>query len=138
MERVLAFVNEQLEAHGCSPKAQTQLDVALDELFTNIAHYAYGVETGEAVIQTAFLDGFAEITLRDWGTPYNPLEHPDPDVTLPTEERPLGGLGIFIVKNSMDDVAYRWEDGQNILTIRRKLRPEPAASKPADRKRAGK
>lgn len=121
MERVMAFVDGQLEAHGCSAKAQTQLDIAVDELFANIARYAYGAETGEAVIGMEFPDGFAEITFRDWGTPYNPLARPDPDVTLSAEERPIGGLGVFMVKKSMDAVSYRYEDGQNILTIRRKL-----------------
>ncbi|MBR4212079.1 MAG: ATP-binding protein [Oscillibacter sp.] len=120
-EEVMAFVDGQLEAHDCSPKAQTQLDIAVDELFTNIASYAYGAETGEAVIEMEFPDGFAEITFRDWGTPYNPLARPDPDVTLPAEERQIGGLGIYMVKKSMDAVSYRYEDGQNILTVRRKL-----------------
>ena len=121
LEPLTAFVDEQLEAHDCSLKAQTQIDVAIDELFTNIARYAYGAETGEAVIAVEFPDGFAEITFRDWGTPYNPLENPDPDITLPAEERQIGGLGIFMVKKSMDAVSYRYEDGQNVLTIRRKL-----------------
>ena len=120
-EQVMAFVDGQLEAHDCSIKAQTQLDIAVDELFTNIASYAYGAGTGEAVIAIEFPDGFAEITFRDWGTPYNPLERPDPDVTLSAEERKIGGLGIYMVKKSMDGVSYRYEDGQNILTVRRKL-----------------
>lgn len=127
MERVLEFMNEQLEAHGCSSKTKTQLNIAADELFTNIAHYAYGGQMGQAVIQMEFPDDFAEITFRDWGIPYNPLQHPDPDVTLPTEERPIGGLGIFMVKKSMDFVDYRREAGQNILTIRRKLCVSPSA-----------
>ena len=121
MEEVMAFVDAQLEAHDCSMKAQTQLDIAVDELFANIASYAYGAESGEAVIEMEFPDGFAEITFRDWGTPYNPLERPDPDVTLSAEERQIGGLGIYMVKKSMDSVSYRYEDGQNVLTIRRKL-----------------
>ncbi|MBQ7681163.1 MAG: ATP-binding protein [Oscillibacter sp.] len=121
MEEVMAFVDAQLEARDCSMKSQTQLDIAVDELFTNIASYAYGAESGEAVIEMEFPDGFAEITFRDWGTPYNPLERPDPDVTLSAEERQIGGLGIYMVKKSMDSVSYRYEDGQNVLTIRRKL-----------------
>ena len=121
LEAVTAFVDERLEAHDCSLKAQTQIDIAIDELFTNIARYAYGEGTGEAVISVEFADGFAEITFRDWGTPYNPLENPDPDVTLPAEERQIGGLGIFMVKKSMDSLSYCYENGQNVLTIRRKL-----------------
>ena len=121
VEEVMEFVDGQLEAHACSVKSQTQLDIAVDELFANIARYAYGGETGEAVIEIEFPEGFAAITFRDWGTPFNPLEHPDPDVTLPAEKRQIGGLGIYMVKKSMDSVSYRYEDGQNILTIRRKL-----------------
>lgn len=121
VEEVTEFVDGQLEAHDCSAKAQTLIDIAVDELFTNIASYAYGGEAGEAVIEVEFPDGFAEITFRDWGVPFNPLDCPDPDVTLPPEDRPIGGLGIFIVKKRMDSVTYRYEDGQNILTIRRKL-----------------
>ena len=120
-EQVMAFVNGQLEAHDCSPKAQTQLDIAVDELFSNIASYAYGAETGEALIEIEFPDGFAELTFRDWGMPYNPLTNPDPDLTLPAEDRQIGGLGIYMVKKVMDAVSYRYEDGQNILTVRRKL-----------------
>lgn len=121
MEQVMAFVDGELEAHDCPMKAQTQLDIAVDELFANIAHYAYGEETGEAVIRMRFPDGCAEITFLDWGIPYNPLERADPDVTLSAEERKIGGLGVYMVKKSMDSVSYRYEDGQNILTIRKKL-----------------
>lgn len=121
VEEVTEFVDGLLEAHNCSAMAQAQIDIAVDELFTNIASYAYGGETGEAVIEVDFPDGFAEITFRDWGESFNPLDCPDPDVTLPPEDRPIGGLGIFIVKKKMDSVTYRYEDGQNVLTIRRKL-----------------
>ena len=120
-EQVMSFVDAQLEAHDCCIRSKTQLDIAVDELFTNIASYAYGGATGEAVIEMEFPEGFAEITFRDWGTPYNPLARPDPDVTLSAEEREIGGLGIYMVKKSMDAVSYRYEDGQNVLTIRRKL-----------------
>lgn len=120
-EQVMEFVDGQLEAHDCSPKTQVQLDIAVDELFTNIASYAYGEEIGEAVIEMEFPDGCAEITFRDRGTPYNPLARPDPDVTLPAEERQIGGLGIYMVKKSMDAVSYRYENGQNVLTVRKKL-----------------
>lgn len=121
MEEVMAFVDGELEAHNCSTKARTQLDVAVDELFSNIAHYAYGEETGEAVIRMEFPDGYAEITFLDHGIPYNPLERPNPDVTLPADKRQIGGLGVYIVKKSMDSVSYRYENGENILTIRKKL-----------------
>ena len=121
VDEVTEFVDALLEAHNCSPMAQSQIDVAVDELFINIASYAYSGETGEAVIEVEFPDDFAEITFRDWGVPYNPLDRPDPDVTLSAEERKIGGLGVYMVKKRMDSVTYRYEDGQNVLTIRRKL-----------------
>ena len=121
IEQVMAFVDGELEARECPIKAQTQLDIAVDELFSNIAHYAYGEETGDALIRMEFPDGSVEITFLDRGIPYDPLARPDPDVTLSAEDRRIGGLGIYMVKKSMDCVSYRYEDGQNILTICKKL-----------------
>ena len=122
LDQVLAFLDSQLESWGCPLRVQLQLDVAVEELFVNIASYAYGEKTGTAEIAMDLLPGqIIEITFRDSGIPYNPLEKPDPDVTKPAEEREIGGLGIYIVKKSMDEVLYRHEDGQNILTIRKAL-----------------
>ena len=121
LRQVLAFVEENLEKAGCSLKAQTQITVAVEEIFVNIASYAYAPGTGTAVIDMAVGDGMAEIVFRDSGTPFNPLAKADPDVTLGAAERQIGGLGIYMVKKSMDDVAYRYEDGENILTIRKKI-----------------
>ena len=122
LDQVLAFLDSQLESWGCPLRVQLQLDVAVEELFVNIASYAYGEKTGTAEIAMDLLPGqIVEITFRDSGIPYNPLEKPDPDVTKPAEEREIGGLGIYIVKKSMDEVLYRHEDGQNILTIRKAL-----------------
>ena len=120
---VTMFVDEQLEALECSMKAQMQLDVAVDELFTNIASYAYPSGTGNATIRLDFdpADRMFSITFIDSGIPYDPLEKPDPDVTLSAEERSIGGLGIFLVKKTMDDMTYRYENNQNIVTIRKKI-----------------
>lgn len=120
LDQVLAFLDSQLESWDCPMRVQMQLDVAVEELFVNIASYAYGEKTGTAEIAMDLLPGqIIEITFRDSGIPYNPLEKPDPDITKPAEEREIGGLGIYIVKKSMDEVLYRHEDGQNILTIRK-------------------
>ena len=120
---VTAFVDERLEAAGCPVKARTQIDVAIDELFSNIARYAYDPATGPATVR---VDVDREplsvrVTFIDQGKPYDPLAKPDPDVTLSAQDRPIGGLGIFMVKKSMDDVRYEYKDGQNILTVEKRL-----------------
>ena len=102
-------------------KAQMQIDIALEELFVNIAHYAYPDSTGEAVIRVGFTSEYVQITLSDSGIPYDPLKKPDPDVTLNVQDRPIGGLGIFMTKQLMDDVVYEYEDGRNILTLKKRI-----------------
>lgn len=119
--KVTEFVDEQLESKGCSMKSQMQIDIAIDELFSNIANYAYNPVVGPATVRVC-VDGeplAVTITFIDRGTPYNPLEKEDPDISLSTEDRQIGGLGIFMVKKMMDDMTYRYQDGQNILTIRK-------------------
>ena len=120
---VTGFVDEQLEQLGTGLKQQMAIDVAIDELFTNIASYAYPGSSGQATIRFEFdpTDRMASITLVDSGVPFDPLQKPDPDTSLPAEEREIGGLGIFLVKKTMDDVIYRREDGRNLLTIRKKI-----------------
>ena len=121
--RVLEFVDGELEALDCPQKTQMKIDVAVEEIFVNIAHYAYKPETGLALIriETGSDPKRVSITFRDWGVPYDPLAKPDPDVTLSAEERQIGGLGIFMVKKSMDEMKYEYADGQNMLTIVKNL-----------------
>ena len=114
------FVNEILEENACPPKAQMQIDIAIDEIFSNIAFYAYGQNGGEVTIECGIFAAEAFLRFSDYGKPYNPLEREDPDVTLPAEERNPGGLGIFMVKKSMDEVGYEYRDGKNILTLKKK------------------
>ena len=123
LQTVLDFVDDFLEEMGASMKVQMQLDVAVEELFVNIAHYAYTPDIGMAIIQieTDSDKDKVSITFKDTGKPYNPLEKPDPDVTLSAEERSIGGLGIYMVKKSMDDMRYEYKDGQNVLTITKNL-----------------
>lgn len=123
---VTSFVDEQLERLGCPPESQAQIDIAIDELFSNIAYYAYNPETGPATVCVEVMEEplAVEITFIDSGVEYNPLTKDDPDLSLSAEEREIGGLGIFIVKNSMDDVSYEYKDGKNILRIR-KIIPSP-------------
>ena len=123
IETVTNFVNEQLEALDCPMKAQMQIDIAIDELFGNIAHYAYNPEIGSATVRVEVTDDplAVVITFIDNGVPYDPLAKDDPDTTLSAEERKIGGLGIYMVKKSMDDVTYEYKDGQNILAIKKNL-----------------
>jgi len=120
---VLAFVDEQLEAVECPMLTQTSIDVAVEEVFINIASYAYDTEIGTATVQVTVLQDpiSVEITFIDNGTQYDPLAKEDPDITLPKQKRKKGGLGIFMVKKTMDDVVYEYKDGKNILTIKKKL-----------------
>lgn len=117
------FINEQLEALDCAMKAQLQIDVAIDEVFTNIASYAYPEGAGMATVQIDFdaATRVASIVFEDDGIPFNPLEAKEPDITLSAEERPIGGLGIFLVRKTMDYVRYERRDDKNILTIEKKI-----------------
>ena len=123
VDKVTEFVNEMLEEKDCPLKVQMQLDVAIDEIFGNIAYYAYGKGSGNATIQIEMEDNPPKITLTfiDQGIPYNPLENKDPDITLDIEDREIGGLGIFLVKKTMDELSYEYADGQKyILTMKKK------------------
>ncbi|MBO5551128.1 MAG: ATP-binding protein [Lachnospiraceae bacterium] len=123
LNEVLAFVDEKLEENDCPMKVQMQIDVAVEEIFVNIASYAYNPTTGPATISAVVSKDPLEVTISfmDNGVPYDPLAKEDPDVTLSAEERQIGGLGIYMVKKSMDDVAYEYRDGQNIFTIKKSL-----------------
>ena len=121
---VTAFVDEQLEALDCPMKVQMQIDIAIDELFSNIAHYAYAPGAGDVTVRVEITEAppAAVITFIDQGVPYNPLTAADPDTSLSADERAIGGLGIFMVKKSMDEITYKYENGSNILSIHKKLR----------------
>ncbi len=120
---VTRFVEEHLEALDCPIKTLYQINVAIDELFSNIARYAYDPVTGPATVLVEVLKEPLEvvITFIDHGKPYDPLAKEDPDVTLSAEERKIGGLGVFMVKKFMDDVRYEYRNGRNILRIQKKL-----------------
>ena len=121
LDEVLAFLDGTLEGMDCPMKTQIQLDVAVEELYVNIASYAYAPETGPATLRIVPEDGGVAITFIDHGMPYDPLAKPDPDVTLSAEERQIGGLGIYMVKKSMDGMEYRREGDSNVLTIHKRF-----------------
>ena len=119
LEQVIAFVDEELEKNDCSMKTQIQIDVAVEEIFVNIASYAYQPGEGDAtiIVDVEQDPTRVEITFIDTGIEYDPMKKEDPDITLSAEERQIGGLGIFMVKKSMDDMIYNYNDGKNILKI---------------------
>ncbi len=121
LDQVLMFIDEQLEAADCPLKIQTQIDIAVEEMFVNVAHYAYTPEVGDVKITIDILNDPAgmEITLTDSGMHFDPLAKEDPDVTLSADQRQIGGLGIYMVKKSMDEVGYKYTDGQNIFRMRK-------------------
>lgn len=123
IEPVTDFVNAELEKLDCPIKAQTQINIAIDELFGNIARYAYTPEIGKATVR---LEVEKEplsviITFIDNGKPFNPLKQSEPDTHASAEDRPIGGLGIFLVKKTMNMVEYEFSEGQNILKIKKNI-----------------
>jgi len=124
---VQAFLDDHLDDWGCSLKYKLAIELAVEEVFVNIASYAYTPATGDVVVECRREeppDGaapMAVIRFTDHGRPYDPLKREAPDVTLPAEERQIGGLGIFLVRRKMDDVSYEFRDGCNILTLKKAL-----------------
>ncbi len=123
LPEVQAFVEQQLEAVDCSPRAQMQFGIAVEEIFVNIANYAYAPDTGKATVRVELTEDPTTVTITfvDHGVPYDPLAKKDPDVSLAADEREIGGLGIFLTKKTMDDLHYEYRDGKNILTLTKKL-----------------
>ena len=123
IEAITAFVDQELEARGCPVRQQMQIRVAIDELVSNIAYYAYAPDTGNVTVDLDFEDGdrTAVLTFTDEGVAYDPLQAAKPDVSLSADKRKIGGLGIFLVRKTMDEVRYRREGGKNILTIKKHI-----------------
>ena len=116
LQQVLDHIDNELMQADCPMTVQIQIDIAVEEMFVNIASYAYEGGTGMAKIGIEISDDnlSARIVLTDQGIPFDPLATPDPDVTLSADERQIGGLGIYMVKKTVDEIDYRYEDGRNI------------------------
>ena len=117
LKNVLSFVSGELEENDCPMKIVMQTGVAVEEIFVNIANYAYGDNEGSAWISVECIGKKAEIIFKDNGTPFDPTSKLDPDVTLSAEQRKIGGLGIYMTKKMMDEMKYEYKEGQNILTL---------------------
>ncbi len=118
---VMEFVESEMENLGCPMRVMMQTSVAIEELFVNIAHYAYEGDTGMMRLAIDRVDEGVMFRFTDYGVKFDPLSRKDPDVSLSAEERKIGGLGIYMVKQTMDELQYRYEDGQNILEIVKKF-----------------
>ncbi len=124
LDQVIDFVNHELEAYDCPMKAQMQLELAVEEVFVNISSYAYKPVEGEAEIRCEVETEPLRVLIQflDNGKPFDPLAKKDYDTSPEAfDETSVGGLGIFMTKQTMDEVEYAYEDGKNILTIRKKL-----------------
>lgn len=119
VDNVIEFINKELDSFACANKTKMEINVAVDEIFANIVNYAYKHGGGKATIRVEEKENpkAVVITFIDQGIPFNPLERENPNVKLSAEERKIGGLGILIVKKSMDELEYQFKDGQNILKI---------------------
>ena len=121
LDAVTDFVNGELEAYDCPMKVQMQLELAIEEIFANIVSYAYQPAEGEAEIRCEVAEDPLSVVIQflDGGKPFDPLARETPEEAFAEDQ--VGGLGIFMVKNTMDDIQYSYEKGKNILTIRKAL-----------------
>ena len=124
LERVLDFIHQQLPS-DCETDLLYKIDLAAEEIFVNIAHYAYKdkllEEGGSVWLNCSMENDTLTMIFKDTGIPFNPLAKADPDITLSAEERKIGGLGIFLTKKYMDSIDYKYEDGANILTMKKTI-----------------
>lgn len=118
IDAVMEFINANIE--NCPPETRNKIEIAVDEIFSNIARYAYHPETGAATVRVVAGDDIT-IEFEDGGTAFDPLAKDGLNVSLPPEKREAGGLGIFLVKNIMDSVEYRRDRDKNIITIKKKI-----------------
>ena len=118
---VTEFITSTLEEKDCSMKIIMQMELVIEEIFVNVASYAYRPNVGPVTICKEISESPQAVTITfiDSGVAYNPLEREDPDITLSAEERDIGGLGIFLVKKNVDEISYEYKDGQNILRLKK-------------------
>ena len=123
LDGVLEFINSPLDALGVPEEEKIVIDIAVEEIYVNIALYAYEPGRGPVTLSWTLEDEPLSIRIdfMDRGTPYDPLAREDPDVTLSAEDRQIGGLGIYMVRKSMDEVSYAYRDGQNCFSMKKRL-----------------
>lgn len=124
LHEVLNFLEEQLEAHEASMKVINVMSISIEEMYANVCMYAYvdRQTVGNCTIKISFENDIATVVLMDDGIEFNPLAKQDPDIHLAAEERDIGGLGIYMVKEYMDECTYERKDGFNIFTMRKAIK----------------
>ena len=125
LQNVISFIESELEKFEFSFKIITQFNLVVEELFVNVASYAYkDKENGKCKITIDYDKDKQEVKLsmEDNGIKFNPLEKEDPDTTLSVEDRPIGGLGILLVKKNMDNIEYKYEDNKNVLILSKNVK----------------
>jgi anti-sigma regulatory factor (Ser/Thr protein kinase) len=120
LDALLDMINADLSEAGCPDATAVSVGICVEEIFVNVAHYGYPDGVGDVRIIEDIEGDSITIEIQDWGTPYNPLEREDPDITLSAEERQVGGLGIYMVRNMTDGVSYEYRDGMNCLKMWKK------------------
>jgi len=116
-----AFAENLMEEAGFSPRMKNSISLVIEEIFVNIAAHAYSPAEGDVLIRLGLEDkNSVVLEFEDKGKPYNPLEEESPDVGMPAEQRDIGGLGIFLYRSIMDEVEYKYENGKNILTLKKR------------------
>ena len=121
LSTVTEFITSSLEEKNCSMKTIMQMELVIEEIFVNVASYAYRPNVGNVTIYKEFDNQSITVSFVDSGVDYNPLEHEDPDTNAEIEDRDIGGLGIFLIKKNVDEISYERKDEQNILTIKKNL-----------------
>ncbi len=118
---ILSYLEHELEEVDAPIKVAVAMDIAVEEMYVNICHYAYEQDDigGPSEVNVTTTPNSVEVEFIDWGKEFNPLEKADPDVTLDAEDRNIGGLGIFMVKKSMDEVSYRRDGDKNVFVMKK-------------------
>ena len=122
ISRLVAFIDEVGEAFSLASDVVFNLNLVLEEAVVNIIHYAYPKEEHQYIYLSAHVhEGSIVFVLTDTGKEFDPTLAPEADITLSVDDREIGGLGIFLIRQIMNEVRYERIDGKNILTLEKKL-----------------
>lgn len=133
LPRILDFVEEACDCAGIDPDAKFDLQLVVDEACTNIFEHAYDGDGGELSIRFETRGRDVEITLQDRGRPFDPALIPQPDMSVPLEKRPIGGLGLHLIRTLTDDVAYTCSQaGNRFKMVRRNILPRRVPADPSN------